>query len=159
MDDDLAFGASVWAASEPAAVRPIITPPPVTQAVSFDDFDDFGPPTDAETTHDDGGDDDFGDFGDFGEAEDLATPADFGEEGVVFEEMRIAGPSSQYADWEPLRLDPMPSRGELEAQVNDILAPVWDQDISQFTTDEEIREVEGVSQILATPERCRGLPI
>lgn len=154
IDDDLSFGASVWGtpSESPIGLAPptpkfhssALTSEPPSEDDQFDDFDDFGTTQGGE--HDD---DDFGDFGDFGDVQ--ANPADFGgEEGVFGEEVRIAG----HSEWEPLRLDPMPSSSQLERQVNTILAPLWvDEDLSQITTDEEIRQAEGLSQILVTAER------
>ena len=167
MDDDFTFAASVWSTSEPVNLLP--TPKQTLHDISpssdfaprqdshFDDFDDFGTPS--QTAEADVEDDDFGDFGDFGEGEEIAIPSEFGEEVGFGEEVRIPGPSS-HAYWEPLRLDPMPSRAVLEDHVNDILAPIWGEDISDVTIGEGIREVEGISQILVTPERylCFRLP-
>ncbi|KAG1816994.1 hypothetical protein EV424DRAFT_1472943 [Suillus variegatus] len=112
--------------------------------------------------------DDFGDFGDFGEAGDLegsrgfGHDADFGQDGDfgdfseddAFHEEPIPGQS--HTTWEPLTLTPLPSGGDLEGQINHILDHVWIWDISSLTTDEDIRQAEGVSQILVTPE-SRGL--
>jgi len=151
--DDLGFGASVWdTPSEPVTISssskqplPVILVP---SADTFDDFDDFGTP--AETPSAELADDDFGDFGDFGEVADAATSADFEREVGFGEEFRI--PGSYKMDWEPLRLDPMPSRTDLEKQVNDILAPIYgSDDISKVTTADDIREVGGIGQILMTP--------
>ncbi|KAJ7498712.1 hypothetical protein FB451DRAFT_1384504 [Mycena latifolia] len=65
----------------------------------------------------------------------------------------LAGPSSFPTSWEPLRLDPLPDKGDLREQVDIILAPIWgDVDISSVTTNEGIREVEGITQILVNPE-------
>jgi hypothetical protein len=143
--DDLDFGASVWASSSDLA--PISVPfvkPPDTL-----DESEFGATVDAASVD---ADDDFGDFGDFGEGQGVGDAADFSETVAFGEEVRK--PAANTADWEPLRLDPIPSRSELHKQVNDILGPIWaDDDISQVTTDEEIREVEGISRILVTPER------
>jgi hypothetical protein len=141
-EEDLAF-ASVWGSSEP-----VIPPPPA----KLDDFDDFGSPIEtAQPLAEE--DDDFGDFGDFGDDEQTSTGPGFGDSEEFGNEMPVAGPSS-HADWEPLNLDPMPDREGLQEQVNHILAPIWgDYDISQVTTKEGIREVEGISQILVNPER------
>ncbi|KAJ7129453.1 hypothetical protein C8R44DRAFT_829956 [Mycena epipterygia] len=146
-EDDLTFGASVWGSSEPALPppsQPKFTSPP------HDDFDDFGSPT--ETTRPvSEDDDDFGDFGEFGDAEENAAGPEFsGSE--TFGEIPVAGPSFQ-ATWEPLHLDPMPDRVDLQEQIDEILAPIWgDTDISKVTTTEGIREVEGITQILVNPE-------
>ncbi|KAF8165500.1 hypothetical protein B0H34DRAFT_689394 [Crassisporium funariophilum] len=153
MDDDLTFGASVWGATEPSAVASTSKPPaslslPTFEDTTFDDFDDFGAP--GESAQEDAGDDDFGDFGDFGEA-DAGSSIAFGEGASFVEDDRIPGPSS-LPHWRALQLDPFPSRPSLESEINDILAPLWRyEDISQVTTDEGIREVEGAAQILVTP--------
>ncbi len=173
MDDDLTFGASVWGAEEPSPIAPptklkpaslplplevgLTSSAPDTNANGdddFDDFDDFGPAETGAAGQDVvGDDDDFGDFGDFGEAnEEIAvTPADFSE-------IPVAGPSTSRidSDWEPLRLDPLPSRQRLEQEINEILEPVWDDErsLEQVLTKDGIRDVEGVNQILVTNERC-----
>ncbi|KAA1466755.1 hypothetical protein DENSPDRAFT_51671 [Dentipellis sp. KUC8613] len=166
MDDDLTFGASVWAT--PGAAPISLSPPPLVPPLptfpstdlddndapqdSFDDFDDFGaPPAPAPSG---GDDDDFGDFGDFGDAEASGGAGGF----AAFEDQsRIAGPSSVSQDWRPLRLDPFPPRAELEAQIDDILSPFWaHDDLAQVLSDDDIREVGGLSQILSTPERYRA---
>jgi hypothetical protein len=69
------------------------------------------------------------------------------------EKTPVAGPSS-IKEWHPLKLDPLPSRLELAEQVNEILEPIWGYgDPSEILTDEGIREVDGISQILVTSER------
>jgi hypothetical protein len=148
MDDDLTFGASVWAASETLYPNSGINPPaPNFKDTTFDDFDDFGVPDESSGT----GlkDDDFGDFGDA----DVGLSMAFSE-AVDFEEgLRIPGPSSQ--NWRPLQLDPFPSRPSLVQELNETLGPLWNyEDISMVTTDEAIREVEGASQILISQSRC-----
>lgn len=151
MDDDI-FGASVWGSSS----EPVFPPPSQPNFIStaqLDDFDDdFGSPT--ETAKPVGGDDDdFGDFGDFGDAEDNPPGPEFAESEGFGDEIPVAGPSFQ-TSWEPLNLDPLPSKVDLREQVDDILAPIWGNvDISQVTTKDGIREVEGVAQILMNPER------
>jgi len=156
MDDDLTFGASVWATSEPiTSKQPLVAAKPEQEAKFDDEFDDFGTP--ADTTQGDINDDnDFGDFGDFGEAEpgSLQTFA----EHSGFDDVRIAGPSSQI--WQPLRLDPFPSRSTLESAIDETWGPIWNyEDIADVTTDDPIREAEGIAQILITPSRwvCRRL--
>jgi hypothetical protein len=148
MDDDLTFSASVWAASTPLDIASTswATSPPKLDPATLDDFDDFGPPD--ESNGEAIEDDDFGDFGDFGEAhegESLAL-----EEDVDFGQLPLPGPSH----WQPLQLDPFPSRSSLENDINETLVPIWQyEDISDVTTDEDIREAEGISQILLTPDR------
>lgn len=164
MDDDFSFQ-SIWGA--PADPSPIPSPKPPTLAPPLDDF----PPapsssqgeTDVDDDFDDFGtapsgapsempDDDFGDFGDFGEAEASGTPADFGDDGFE-QQVPIAVPPIPDSDWEPLKLDPLPSRIDLRSQLDDVLGPILDDDISEYTTGEDVRQVEGVSQILVTTER------
>lgn len=160
MEDDLTFGASVWGAAEPSPLPPLIKLKPPSLPLDdgfisaadddFDDFDDFGPAETAAVDQDVAGDDDdFGDFGDFGEDVPV-TPADFS--GVP-----VAGPSTSRIEreWEPLSLDPLPDREQLEQDINDILEPVWDdeQTVEQVLTKDGIRDIEGVNQILVTNER------
>ena len=174
MDDDFTFGASVWGTSnDPARLANITTslsslgspaPSPAPSQDQLDDYDDFHTPPQTQNSSI-AQEDDFGDFGDFGEAGDLEGGEDFRHEGdfgqgtgfgdfaedASFDEEPIPGPSQ--TSWGPLRLTPLPSRDELEQQINRILDPVWIKDISSLTTDEDIRQMEGVSQILVTPER------
>lgn len=152
MDDDLTFGASVWGSTvTPDSVSP--TKPSIslsTQPASapesefddsgFDDFEDFNTaPTSAVEAHDD-----FGDFEEFGESNTVTM----GFDDPTF----LSAPPSH--DWQALGLDPLPERSELEAEIHVILKSIWvGEDISEVTTDDPIREVEGIAQILFTPER------
>jgi hypothetical protein len=157
MDDDITFGTSVWATSEPVTadnnLPPFTTKPHsfVTQPRSTfdDDFADFGASTEAQDIPTD--DDDFGDFGDFGEVlelDDAPAPSL-----AQVDDFRIAGPSSH--SWRPLSLNPIPSRSTLESMINETLGPIWSHEsIIDVTTDEPIREAEGLAQILVTPSRC-----
>lgn len=178
MDDDFTFGASVWATPDPvdekppaaAAESPIDKrkpPAPLTldaqednfahTDTGFDDFDDddFGAPAEA-VQFSEGKDDDFGDFEDFEEGEDnggFAAPVSFQD--VQFEDPFAAPGPSRFKPWQPLKLDPVPSYPDLQEEIYEILDPIWaDEDISKVTTDDPIREVEGVGQILVTPSRC-----
>jgi len=174
MDDDFSFGASVWGTpNDPTRLANITTsfpslqspaPSPAPSQDPLDDYDDFLTPPQTQTSSI-AQEDDFGDFGDFGEAEDLEDDrdfdhdadfgqgADFGDfaEDPSFREEPIPGPSQ--TTWEPLRLTPLPSSEELEGQIDHILDPVWIRDISSLTTNEDIRQVVGIGQILVTPER------
>lgn len=148
MDDDLTFGTSVWGITDTLDLGPPQTKPSTFSSKvqfnddQFDDFDDL-----VETTHTGTVDDDFGDFGDFGQVEATGSSG-FEEFGAA---MPLAGPS----EWHPLKVDPLPSRQELTQELNDILQPIWGHaEASSMFMDEGIREVEGVSQILVTPERC-----
>ncbi|KAJ3518056.1 hypothetical protein NLJ89_g83 [Agrocybe chaxingu] len=152
MDDDL-FGTSVWATNAPVEPNPHLLKSepsiPITndEDTVFNDFDDFGTPEEASrgASKDD---DDFGDFGDFGEVE-IDPSGGFGDP-TGFYSVPIPGPSSQH--WRPLQLNPFPSRSSLESEINESLAPIWShEDIADITTDEAIREAEGIAQILLTP--------
>ncbi|KAI0050165.1 hypothetical protein FA95DRAFT_1555865 [Auriscalpium vulgare] len=154
MDDD--FGASVWATTPSDPI--ILSSPhedvfptfPTTNIPSepSDDFDDFGAP--AEPGGADGDEDDFGDFGDFEEAEEAG--GEFTGAAGFSDGAGVAGPSTS-RDWEALRLEPLPSRRDLEEQIDEILGPLWaHDDLSQALTDDDIREVGGLNQILITPE-------
>ncbi|THV08344.1 hypothetical protein K435DRAFT_958926 [Dendrothele bispora CBS 962.96] len=157
MDDDITFGASVWGSNEPVNILPpakSASSPPSESAAAindeFDDFDDFGPPTDqiAPIAVED---DDFGDFGDFGDAQEMATPMGFSDDAGFTSQAPVAGPSR--VDWQPLRLDPLPSKSELAEEINEILDSLWDDNaLSAVTTKDGIRELEGVNQILVTNE-------
>jgi hypothetical protein len=155
MDDDLTFGASVWGA-DPSPTPLAAEMPRMDDAESSesnDDFDDFGTP--AESVQKDLDEDGFGDFGDFGDTEETPSAMEFGGDSFD-EEIPIAGPSS-YSDWHPLRLDPMPSRSDLEESINDLLDPLWAEDnIAEATTSDPIREKQGLDQILVLPERHVG---
>ena len=149
MDDDLIFGTSVWGITDTLDLGPPQTKSSTFSESSEDPFDDFDDPV--ETTHTGTADDDFGDFGDFGQVEATGSSG-FEEFGTA---MSLAGPS----EWFPLKVDPLPSRQELTEQLNEILQPIWgDAEASSIFMDEGIREVEGVSQILVTPERCPFSP-
>ena len=156
MDDDI-FGTSVWStpsyppatttAKQPTLTTPIPPPQPSDDFADsedqFDDFDNFEAP--AETA--DGGidGDDFGDFGDFGDAEIV-------EEGVTTDGFGFEQ-TPALASAFPLQLEPMPAKGELRRQVDELLGPVVGPVDWNIVTDEPIREREGPDQILVTPER------
>lgn len=158
MDDDFTFGASVWGATEPPPVvsKPtsliglppssLVSSPPTFQDDGFGDFDDFEGPQANQDVSFNG--DDFDDFGDFGDVDAVPPSASgFGFGGS------IAGPSVQ-REWQPLYLDPVPSHLELQEEVEEILGPVWDDEaLARAMSDEQIREVEGVGQILQYAER------
>lgn len=146
MDDP--FATDVWSTTEP----------------TFDDkttdneddggFEDFGPVAGGtdQTILDD--DDDFGDFGDADQFEaefDNQTSTDSFEDNLP-----VAGPSYG-SDYDALRLNPMPIHSLLVEAMDEILAPVWvDNDINSVTTNDPIRETEGIAQVLVTHERCVG---
>lgn len=145
MEDDLTFGVSVWdTIASPEGVSPIktrlpIPQPPESSDSGFDDFEDFNTaPTSAVEAQDD-----FGDFEEFGESPTVT--ASFNNQAL------LRTPSER--DWQSLRLDPLPGRSELEAEIHRILEPLWADEDSAVTTDDPIREIEGIAQILVTPER------
>ena len=165
MEDDITFTASVWGAPtepiQPLALKPptlAASPGPSTQD-DFDDFDNFRTPAETAAGSGEDGDDDFGDFGDFGETQQIPiTPgaggfSSFGS--ATFDEPEsLAGPSfATSAEWRALQLDPLPTRAELQEEVDKILGPLWSRDDVSHLTEEPIREVGGLSQTLVTPER------
>lgn len=158
MDDDFGFGASVWDSSELATptAKPLAAPPLISsapsQAESMDDFDDFGTPAETVAGSGDEADDDFGDFGDFGEGENVEEfgSSTFDEGAFVEEPQPIAGPSRGVR---ALRLVPYPAREDLEADIENLLGPIWGDTPPDTTNDPPIRQATGLNQILITPER------
>jgi hypothetical protein len=160
MDED--FGSSIWATPASHLVS-LSSPdyPSFPQASftvnRFDDIDGFGTQKDSSVHGDDGDDDDdddeFGDFGEFGQAEGTAEEfVDSDNFSDTTIPMSVAGRSSW--NWEPLHFDPHPSRQTLETQIEEILGPLWNNDdTGQALTDEGVREVGGLAQILVTPDR------
>ena len=149
MDED--FGTSIWATTTTAtsSTAPVSSPVYPTFTQSSFDLDDFGTQNDDSGLGDD--EDDFGDFGEFGQAE--STSEEIGNSGH-FGEPAVSVAASSSWGWEPLHFDPHLSRHTLEAQIEEILGPLWNaDDTSQVLTDEDVREVGGLAQILVTPER------
>ncbi|KAF9226652.1 hypothetical protein BS17DRAFT_775935 [Gyrodon lividus] len=151
MDDDFSFDSSVWGAPAPSLLSPapLILPSPALSHDQLDDFDDFHTPLESKNpslAHDD----DFADFGDFGEAGESDTTFTFGEDKHFDEEAPVTDLSQ--LSWRPLHLDPLPSTEDLSLQIEEILGPVWPQDLSSLTTSEDIRQAEGIGQILTTSE-------
>ncbi len=153
MDED--FGTSIWATARSDIVSlsspEYATFPQSSLTVNrFDDLDGSG--TQKGVSGGDDDDDEFGDFGEFGQAE--GTAEDTGNGGYFSEPGVLAAGSSSSRDWEPLQFDPHPSRQTLEAQIEEILGPLWNaDDTSQALTDEDVREVGGLAQVLVTPDR------
>ncbi|KAF8842741.1 hypothetical protein BDN67DRAFT_965404 [Paxillus ammoniavirescens] len=158
MDDDFSFDSSVWGAPAPAhsllAPVPLISTSPASSHDQFDDFDDFHTPLESKNpslAHDD----DFADFGDFGEAGESDATLTF-EDDTPFDEASLtpvpAPALVSQLSCRPFQLDPLPSTEGLSLQIEEILAPVWPQDLSSLTTGEDIRQAEGIGQILVTPE-------
>jgi hypothetical protein len=147
MDED--FGSSVWATPATGVIS--LLSPNISSTISqFDDFDEFGLQEDVSRDEDD--DDEFGDFGEFGQVEDT-TEVFRGSNGFKETELEPEAGSSSL-DWEPLRFDSHPSRQMLETQIEEILGPFWsNDDLGEALTDEDVREVGGLAQILVTPDR------
>lgn len=153
MDDD-PFGSSVWAAepsafssSEASSSRLDTAFPPTSVNDGFDDFDDFG---ETAVSAELATDDDFGDFGDFGDSavESSAFDDGFGDDATTM-------PTS-ITEMKMLQLDPLPSQRELRAQIEQLLEPIFPQSkMAQLMTDEPIREIQGVNQLLVTEESRR----
>jgi hypothetical protein len=151
MEED--FGSSIWATQESGTTSlssPYFStlpriPPTINQ---FDEFGGYGTQGDAAPQGDD--DDEFGDFGEFGQAED--TTKEFADSS----RFSVPIPMTDSSPWdrELRRFDPQQSRPMLEAQIEDILGPLWDgDDLNEALTDEDVREVGGLAQILVTPDR------
>lgn len=155
MDDEL-FGASVWGPSTNSTVPDTFAQSPVSvENHTVDDFDDFGPAADNMSSS--MADDDFGDFGDFGDAQDVPGSAGFGDDN--FEEASfapVAGPSGS-RNFTALNLDPFPSPDDLVTQLDALLGPIYNVQIGSTIglSNEPIRDVEGISQILAVRERYK----
>jgi hypothetical protein len=159
------WGTSIWDTPSDAVPQPpleILSPPafhnisepapdPSASPAPLDNLD-FGEAV--QPAEDDGFGDDFGDF-------------DEGQS-IAFEDGDMSGfreadpmpgftPPPPTATWEPLRLDPLPPLSELFEQVQELLAPVWGPvNPEELMTSEGIREVEGLGQMLVTPERWVG---
>lgn len=122
----------------------------------FGDFDNFAAPASGQAL-----DDDFGDFGEFGDGGNESgfggeTSNGFGDvaqdgfEGGGFG----TGVFNAPAHWQPLQVDPLPSSKELAEELGELLGPIWAHlRPEEFMSDEPERQVEGVAQILVTPER------
>ena len=152
MDD---WGTSVWdTPTEPIDLglsKPASLSPPPEPSPALDEFDDFGEPGEpSSSTQDDFGDD-FGDF-DGGIQIQADMEAFEGDIGGFQDTFTTPIPSS--TTWVPLRLDPLPSSKELSGMVEEILDSVWLlPDAEEVMTGEDIRQVEGLNQVLVTPER------
>ncbi|KAI9574639.1 hypothetical protein HD554DRAFT_2209102 [Boletus coccyginus] len=153
LDDDFSFDSSVWGAPAPAPsllsppLPSLPTPSPAPSHDQLDDFDDFHTPLESQTPSL-AQDDDFADFGDFGEVGGSNVNFTF-EEDTTFG-VEIQGPESSQLNRRSLRLDPLPSAQDLSLQMEEILGPVWAHKLSGLTRDEDVRQVEGIGQILTT---------
>ncbi|KIM68893.1 hypothetical protein SCLCIDRAFT_1209111 [Scleroderma citrinum Foug A] len=155
MDDEVGFGSSVWSApSDPPRLLNLTSaafsmPSPALSHDQFDDFEDFHTPPQTQNPSI-AQDDDFADFADFGGAEESESTFTFEEEVDFGEEVAVVEPSQ--LTWRTLQLDPLPAEKDLKQQIEVILGPEWTQDLSDVTVEGDVRQVEGISQILVDPE-------
>lgn len=155
LEDDFSFDSSVWGISAPApslmSQLPSLLPSPSAEYHDqLEDFDDFHTPLESKTPSL-VQDDDFADFGDFGEVGGSDANFTF-EEDTTFS-TEIQGPELSRPGWRSLILDPLPSAQDLSLQIEEILGPVWPHKLSSLTSDEDIRQVEGIGQILTASAR------
>jgi hypothetical protein len=151
MEED--FGSSVWATQASGTVSlssPYFPTFPQTSPTinQFDALGGFGTQEDVTTQGDD--DDEFGDFGEFGQAQDTT------EEFANSSRLGVPIPVTDTSPWdkESHHFDPHQSRSILGTQIEEILGPLWDgDDLGEALTDEDVREVGGLAQILVTPDR------
>ncbi|KAF8607883.1 hypothetical protein BDV93DRAFT_542029 [Ceratobasidium sp. AG-I] len=121
----------------------------------FGDFDDFAAPAAGQTL-----DDDFGDFGDFGDANNGDAFAAGGSNGFVNAAQDEfgrggfgVGDAKASTHWQPLEVDPLPPPQELSERLGELLGPLWSHlRPDEFLSNEPERQVEGIAQILVTPE-------
>jgi hypothetical protein len=108
-----------------------------------------------------GEDDDFGDFGEFGDPEPVTAVAEepdvfssnMDDEGFGFENNNVFQPAKA-ADWQPIRVKPLPDPLELSQQVRELLAHVLrGPDVDAMLSGEGIRQMESSTQVLVTQER------
>ena len=146
-----------------------VSPPPPASTSSgitiqndgFDEFDDFTPVPVTTGTAEGGEEDDFGDFGEFGDPEPVAIVAaepdvfssSMDDDGFAFGNDNVFQPAKT-ADWQPLRVKPLPDLLELSQRVRELLTPVLrGPDVDALLSGEGIRQMEGPTQLLVTPER------
>ncbi|KAI5119512.1 hypothetical protein M0805_002448 [Coniferiporia weirii] len=157
MDDDFGFGSSIWTTPSSDAytanterTSEIVLSPSHDAQFHDDAFDDFefDAPIQASTSAVE--DEDFGDFGDFGETIEGQGLDTFAQVSVFDNEGLFTAQNE--AEWEALRLDPLPSGSSLKAGIGDVMQPLWDSiSVSKLLTDEDIRQVGGLNQTLVTP--------
>lgn len=159
--DDLSF-ASVWDDTTPRSL-----PPPLPRETF--NYTSFGEEPHEEQSDfalvnpaDDGDPgDDFGDFGDFGDANVVVggfDDSDMGgfDDGAFFQGFShdTVPPDPGPSTWEPLRPETIQNPAELSRRVEELLAPIYRHiDPATVMSQEGIRQVEGIGQILTTPER------
>lgn len=164
MDDEFDLGSSVWTTSIPStssSSKLNKSYPKITSTTSslsqpedeFDDDDGFDEPITVPASAED---DDFGDFGDFG---DFRDPVESIDSTGFTQPLEFSADedfhSQSSTEWNALHLYPQPSHSTLREEVDVLLHPLWlRSDASQFLTQENIRQVEGLNQILVTSEAC-----
>lgn len=163
MDDDLGeFGPSVWSTSDVPSTSKLqqadphnvfTSSPPVELSFSqMDKFDDFS--GDFQTSNDQGGfNDDFGDFEEFSDSAQTGGNVSFASEPLEDGDLGFGGTTSLLGQWKSLVLEPFPSTAKLKQDIEGLLDPLVDPEDSHFFTEEDIRQVEGLNQILVTQER------
>lgn len=173
MDDDFGFGTAIWATSSTDATTSQAVDRPhepvfpsfngtskeqslVAGTNPFEYSDDFNFASSSEhiTNMDD---DDFGEFGDFDEGDGTGALGTFVQDGA-FEDTtlqdRPVASGSTTTDWFALQLDPFPSSSVLRENVEQTLHPLWERiNMDVHLSDDDIRQVGGLSQVLVTPER------
>ena len=146
-----------------------LSPPPPSSTSSsivipndgFDEFDEFIPAPVTTDAAGGGEDDDFGDFGEFGDPEPVAavaTETDVFSTNIDDDEFEFGGDNvfqpAKTADWQPIRVKPLPDPLELSQQVRELLAPVLRGPIvDALLSGEGIRQMESSTQLLVTQER------
>jgi hypothetical protein len=164
------WGTSIWdTPSEPLSQPPLERLVPPVSPLAFQDvsesaqessgsavpptpFDDLDFGEAAQPAEDDDFGDDFGEF-DGGQSVEFADGDmnGFREADPMPEEFT---PPPPIATWEPLRLDPLPSPSKLSDKVQELLGQTWTpSNPDDLMTSEGIRQVEGLGQVLVTPDR------
>ena len=178
--DDLGFS-SVWSDSPPKPKAiPLPLSPPAFHSIqngAVHDFNDYDDDPFSTSSFDNqpiqgdafpaGEDDEFGDFGDFG---DTQVTNGFDDDMGGFEEGNADAPPLSSFDggfehelppdpgpstWEPLRLRPsLPTPANLSRHIEALLASTYGRvDPETVMSDDPIRQVEGIGQILFTTQR------
>ncbi|KZS97881.1 hypothetical protein SISNIDRAFT_481762 [Sistotremastrum niveocremeum HHB9708] len=150
MEEDFSFG-SVWASNTPSTSFHSALSPPTSETEipdpPLDEFDEFAAP---EST--DNNDDDFADFADFVSNDNFVDDSQFGPMSD-FSPLPPEVENPFQDSWQPLRLEPQLSARAIEERVTELLSPLWPQSFEEGDFSREgIREVEGLQQVLVTPE-------
>lgn len=160
MEDDFG-GPSVWGdvSLESQPPTPALAKTPVvntTAASAFDEFDDAFADDDEQVFSQAQpaiGGDDFDDFGDFDEGGGDTFTGDNDLDDSPYFDRPVDNTYLLHADWQPLRLNPLPTSGKLAEQIHSVLGPLWEDTDTSTIRDGNIRQVEGVNQTLVSSER------